>query len=66
MLIGDNLLLRVQSDSADEIHIHGYDIVADVVPGEETVIAFVAVIPGVFEVELEGLHLEVLELVVNQ
>lgn len=64
--VGDDIVLTIVSDTADEIHVHGYDLVGDIVPGEETVMAFAAVIPGIFEVELEGSHLEVLQLVVNQ
>ena len=64
--LGDNVRLVVESDAADELHIHGYDLIADVVPGQTTEITFVAEIPGVFEVEFETSHLQVLELVVNQ
>ena len=64
--LGDELTIVILADIADELHIHGYDIFADTQPGEEVVVSFVAEIPGVFELELEGARLEVLELVVNQ
>ncbi len=64
--LGDNVRLVVESDSADELHVHGYDLFADVVAGQITELTFVAEIPGIFEVEFETSRLQVLELVVNQ
>jgi hypothetical protein len=60
---GQPVTIRVTSDRADEIHVHGYDLKADLeagVPGELT---FTPNAAGVFEVELEerGLHLLELE-----
>ncbi len=63
---GDNVRLVVESDAADELHVHGYDLIADVVAGQITELTFVAEIPGIFEVEFETSRLQVLELVVNQ
>lgn len=48
--------IRVTSDAADEVHVHGYDERVDVVPGRTAEVTFVANIPGVFEVELERSH----------
>jgi hypothetical protein len=48
--------IRVTSDAADQLHVHGYDKFADVGPGRPGEVTFVANIPGVFEVELEGSH----------
>lgn len=48
--------VRVTSDAADQIHVHGYDKYADVGPGRVGEVTFVANIPGVFEVELEQSH----------
>ena len=45
--------VRVTSDTADEIHIHGYDKTAPVAAGATAEVSFVADIPGVFEVEFE-------------
>lgn len=45
--------IRVTSDRADHVHVHGYDKFADVGPGKVGEVTFVANIPGVFEVELE-------------
>jgi hypothetical protein len=41
----------VTSDTADEIHIHGYDIEKEVGAGGTVTIDFAADIPGQFEVE---------------
>lgn len=48
--------IRVTSDVADEVHVHGYDETAEVAPGRPAELTFVANIPGVFEVELEQAH----------
>ena len=50
--LGSTVRLVVDGDEPDELHVHGYDVTADVVPGEPAVVAFLADIPGVFEVEL--------------
>ena len=45
------------------MHLHGYDLMADVAPGAPATIRFTADVPGIFEVELEdrGLHIAELE-----
>ena len=49
---GEQVTLVLTSDVADEVHVHGYDLTAELVPGQPSEIAFAATIPGVFEVEL--------------
>ena len=51
--VGTVVALLVTSDVADTVHVHGYDILEPVSPDASTQFAFVAEIPGVFEVELE-------------
>jgi hypothetical protein len=51
--VGDEVVLVVSSDEPDEVHVHGYDEMDDVGPGEKAEIEFTADIPGEFEVELE-------------
>jgi maltose-binding protein MalE len=63
--VGEALTIRVTSDVEDEVHVHGYDLLADVGPGSPAEISFTADIPGVFEVELEGAGLELIELQVG-
>ncbi|MGY1805586.1 hypothetical protein ACI78T_20050 [Blastococcus sp. SYSU D00922] len=49
---GEHVTLVVTSDVADELHVHGYDLGADLAPGTPATVEFDATIPGVFEVEL--------------
>jgi hypothetical protein len=49
---GTSVTLVVTSDVADEVHVHGYDLTAELVPGRPAELPFDAAIPGVFEVEL--------------
>ena len=52
--LGSVVALMVTSDIAEEVHVHGYDILRGVSEGNPAHFAFTASIPGVFEVELEG------------
>ena len=52
--VGSVVALRVTSNTAEEVHVHGYDILRAVSGGHPAHFAFTAEIPGVFEVELEG------------
>jgi hypothetical protein len=62
---GARVRLVVSADVADEVHVHGYDLIADVRPGSPAVIAFRADAPGVFEVELEAAGLLLVQLQVQ-
>jgi hypothetical protein len=59
---GDRVRLRVVSDTADEVHVHGYDLKKDVAAGGSVTFAFAATIDGRFEVELEGSGTQLAEL----
>ena len=50
---GQRVSLRVEADVSDEVHVHGYELLTDLSPGERATITFRADIPGVFEIELE-------------
>jgi heme/copper-type cytochrome/quinol oxidase subunit 2 len=63
--VGHTVEITVTSDVADELHIHGYDLFADLEPGVAVTLRFEADIPGIFEVELEGAHLAVFSLEVS-
>ncbi|MDQ3898001.1 MAG: hypothetical protein M3326_12315 [Actinomycetota bacterium] len=54
--VNQPVIVRVTSDVADEVHVHGYDKHATVAAGRTVDIRFDANIPGVFEVELERAH----------
>lgn len=51
--IGDLVELVVQTDAADSVHVHGYDLLLDLEAGSSETLRFEADIPGVFEIELE-------------
>ena len=61
----DVVLIEVALGQAGEVHLHGYDFVVEGESGETIQIAFVADIPGVWELELEGPGIELLELEVS-
>ena len=50
---GATIDLTVRSDTADEVHFHGYDVGKDVEKGGTVRFRMPAKIDGVFEVELE-------------
>ena len=62
---GGTVALVVHSDVADEVHLHGYDLMKDVRAGGTVEYDFPASIEGVFEAELEGRKEQIIELRVN-
>lgn len=62
---GDEVQFEVQSDTAAEIHVHGYDLMEDVDAGGKVEFDFPADIEGIFEVELEETATQIIELRVN-
>jgi cytoskeletal protein RodZ len=62
---GDEVRLKVQSDVADEIHVHGYDLMKDVEKGGSVEFDFKATIEGRFEVELENAGTQIANLEVT-
>ena len=62
---GQPVVIKVTSDVADEVHLHGYDKKADAAPGTVATITFIADKPGIFEVELEKKGLKLFELEVK-
>jgi len=63
--LGDNAIIYVTSDVADEVHFHGYDLSQDVKAGGTAQIPFHATIPGRFEIELENSGVQLAELTVS-
>ncbi|MBJ7328986.1 MAG: hypothetical protein JHC95_03750 [Solirubrobacteraceae bacterium] len=51
---GERVRITVTADTADEVHLHGYDIEREVGPGKPAVFAFTANLEGVFEMELHS------------
>jgi cytoskeletal protein RodZ len=62
---GDTVRFKVQSDVADEIHVHGYDLMKDVEKGGSVSFSFTANIEGRFEIELEDAGTQIAELEVK-
>lgn len=62
---GDEIRFAVESDTADEVHVHGYDVMEDVPVGGKVTFDFAADVEGIFEVELEGSATQIAELTVN-
>lgn len=50
---GRRVILVVTSDVSDHVHLHGYDVMRDVGPGQTARLAFRATIVGTVEAELE-------------
>jgi hypothetical protein len=63
--LGSAVRVQVTADVADEVHVHGYDLTVDTVPGQPVTVEFTADIPGVFEVELEEAKLPLTRLQVQ-
>jgi cytoskeletal protein RodZ len=62
---GAQVVLTVRADVTDEVHLHGYDLTAEVAPGQPGRITFRADDVGVFEAELEELGIPIAELSVS-
>ncbi|HEV7614634.1 MAG TPA: hypothetical protein VGO36_00210 [Solirubrobacterales bacterium] len=62
---GEEIRFQVESDVADEVHVHGYDLMEDVPAGGAASFDFPAELEGIFEVELEGRKEQIAELRVN-
>jgi hypothetical protein len=56
---GRRVILIVRSDVTDHVHLHGYNVMRDVAPGQPARIAFRATIVGTVEAELEDRRLQI-------
>jgi hypothetical protein len=59
---GDQVRFTINSDVADEIHVHGYDFHKNVPAGGSVSFSFPAKIDGVFVIELESRGEQIAEL----
>jgi hypothetical protein len=50
---GERVRFRVRHPTAEEVHVHGYDISRELEPGRTETLSFEAELEGIFEVELE-------------
>ena len=55
---GERVTLNIRSDSRDELHLHGYDLHAQLGPGETASLQFIADRTGRFGMELHKAHSE--------
>nr|WP_185302960.1 hypothetical protein [Streptomyces finlayi] len=62
---GDRVALRVRSDRADTLHVHGYDKEVRLPPGRTTTLTFTADRTGLFEAETHESGLLLTQLVVR-
>ncbi len=62
---GETIRFRVRADTADHVHVHGYDLMQDVEPGKTITFSFPAEITGIFEIELEDAGEEIAQLRVD-
>ncbi len=61
---GDQIRFKVESDTGDEVHVHGYDIEKEVEAGGSVTFDFPATIEGGFETEMHHGG-QIVELIVN-
>jgi len=53
------------SDTSDEVHLHGYDILRELPAGGRARFSFTANAEGIFELELEGSHTQIAKIAVR-
>jgi hypothetical protein len=59
---GDQIRLIVRADVADHVHVHGFDLFADVAPRRPARFTFRADLTGRFDIELEDRRVPLAEL----
>ena len=62
---GETVDFFVTSDVADHVHLHGYDVMEDVGPGQPASFNVKAGITGIFEAELEDRGVQIISVRVN-
>jgi hypothetical protein len=62
---GDEMDIVVDSDTASEVHMHGYDVMQDVKAGGTTEFKVPADLEGEFEMELEETATQIAQITVN-
>jgi len=62
---GDTIRLKVTTDEAGEIHVHGFDLEEEAAPGKPASFTFTANIEGRFEVESHASNAQIAEISVN-
>ena len=49
---GDRVVIVIESDTGESVHVHGYDVERTITPGKQVRLPLTATIPGRFEVEM--------------
>lgn len=62
---GETIEFAVVADAADELHLHGYDLTAELAPGRAATMRLEATIEGIFELELHGAHTQIASITVE-
>ena len=62
---GETVRFQVRADVTDHVHVHGYDLMKDIRPGQTITFAFPATITGIFEVEFEDAGRQIAQLRVD-
>ena len=56
---GEDVELLIHAEIEDQLHLHGYDLQADLQPGQTTRLRFVAELSGRFDYEIHRRHLTI-------
>lgn len=62
---GEQIVIKVQSEVEEKLHLHGYDLSASVSPSKTTELSFTAGTAGQFELETHNSGLKVTTLLVR-
>lgn len=62
---GDTVRFRVQTETPQEVHLHGYDVTEDTTAERPAEFRFEADQTGIFEIEIHGTHTQIAELKVE-
>jgi hypothetical protein len=63
---GETVRFRVQTETPQEVHLHGYDIFEDSTAKKPAEFRFKADESGIFEIEIHGTHTQIAELKVER
>jgi hypothetical protein len=62
---GDTVRFRVQTETRQEVHLHGYDLTENSTSGRPAEFRFEADETGIYELEIHGTHTQIGELKVE-
>jgi hypothetical protein len=62
---GEQVVFKVKSNTATEVHVHGYEIEKDVPAGKTIIVSFPAELEGIYDVEVHPAEEQIAELRVN-